>query len=144
MSFNYAKTGPNFSPAYQSSGVPFITSSAANEVPINTGTPVKVEFPFVTRFFQIENTDNNGKLRVGFSLHGVKPAVGQTINYFVVDTNSKSNVYEIRTKDLFFLGDDGTNPTSFRVNAGLTTIARKEFPTLTGSIAGTAAFEGVG
>ncbi len=144
MSMNHPKTGPNFAPAYQTSGVPYVTSSAANEVPINTGVPIKLEIPFVTKFFQIENTDLNGKLRVGFSLHGVKPSSGQTINYFVVGTNSKSSVYDIRTKDLFFLGDDGTNPTSFRVSAGLTTIDRKEFPTLTGSINGTASFEGVG
>jgi hypothetical protein len=144
MAINHPKAGPNSVPSYQLSGIPYVTASVADEVPINTGTPIKIEFPYVTRFFQVENTDGNGALRVGFSVHGIKPFAGGTQNYFTVGTGNKSEIYEMRTKDIFFLGDDGTNPTSFRLIAGLTTIERNQFPILTGSVNGTEGFDGIG
>ena len=33
MSFNHPKAGPNYVPAYQISGIPFVTSSIDHEVP---------------------------------------------------------------------------------------------------------------
>ena len=45
--------GPNFVPAYQISGVPYVTSSDGNNV---SDTPQRIAFPFVTRFFQVTNT----------------------------------------------------------------------------------------
>ena len=144
MAINHPKAGPNSIPAYQMSGVPYVTSSAANEVP-NSGAssePIKLTFPYVTRFFQVECTDASEALRVGFSRNGVKAQ--ETSNYFVVGTNKKSDVLELRTKELYFLSDNGTNPSSFRVVAGLTTIEGNEFPILTGSVGGTLGFEGVG
>jgi len=142
MATDHPKAGPNSIPAYQLSGVPYVTASAGNEVPINTGSPVKLEFPYVTRFFQIENIDDDAVLRVGFSSLGVKGTY--TKNYFTIATGQKSDVLELRTKDLWFLSDHGSNLGTFRVSAGLTTIDRDEFPTLTGSFGGSSAFEGVG
>ena len=49
MSSSWPKAGPNFLPAYQLPGIPFVTSSAASEVPgpdaNSISLPVKVEFP---------------------------------------------------------------------------------------------------
>ena len=129
MATDHPKAGPNSIPAYQLSGVPFIKQSATNAVPANTGDPVKLEFPYVTRFFQVENTDSAETLRVGFSSLGVKGTV--TKNYFIIAAGQKSDVLELRTKELWFLSDHNSNPSSFRVTAGLTTIDRGEFPTLT-------------
>jgi hypothetical protein len=74
MSTNWPKAGPNHLPSYQISGIPFVTSSAAGEVPgpdsDSVSAPVKVKFPFVTNFLTIHNTGRNG-LRVGFSQDGV-------------------------------------------------------------------------
>ena len=139
MATNHPKAGPNSVPAYQLSGIPYVTSSAANEAPASGGTPIKVELPYVTRFFQVECIDENQALRVGFSALGIKDA-----NYFVVGTQSKSDIYEMRTKDLFFLSDDSSDPSGFRVIAGLTTIERNQFPTLTGSVNGAEGFDGIG
>ena len=141
MATNHPKAGPNSVPAYQLSGVPYVTSSAASEAPAtNTAylIPVKHEFPYVTRFFQVECTNASHGLRVGFSLSG-----SMGTNYFTVAADSKSDIYELRTKDLFFTSDT-TTASSFRIIAGLTTISRNEFPILTGSVNGTAGFEGIG
>jgi hypothetical protein len=74
MSFNWPKSGPNNVPAYQMPGIPFVTSSLPSEVPGPDGNsvslPVRIDFPFVTRFITIRNTGING-LRVGFTADGV-------------------------------------------------------------------------
>jgi hypothetical protein len=135
MAINHPKAGPNSIPAYQMSGIPYLTASVNSEVS-NTVT-AKIEFPYVTRFFQVECTDATNGIRVGFSDAGV-----DGVNYFEVGTNSKSEVYEFRTKDLFIRGDGGVS--DFRVIAGLTTISRDQFPTLTGSVNGNEGFDGIG
>tara|TARA_B100000686_G_C16754886_1_gene954815 strand:- start:909 stop:1460 length:552 start_codon:yes stop_codon:yes gene_type:complete len=75
MSADWPKAGVNHAPAYQVSGVPFVTSSVASEVKgvdKNSASPepVSVEFPFVTKFVTIRNTGIN-ELRVGFSSRGM-------------------------------------------------------------------------
>ena len=74
MSSSWPKSGPNFLPAYQLPGIPFVTSSAASEVPgpdsNSISLPVKVEFPYVTNFITVRNTGIN-ELRVGFTADGV-------------------------------------------------------------------------
>ena len=42
--------GPNFVPAYQISGVPYVTSSLSSDL---TTTPVQIDFPYATRFFVV-------------------------------------------------------------------------------------------
>jgi hypothetical protein len=74
MSFNHPKAGPNYVPAYQVSGIPFVTSSVAQEVqgPHSNGVsvPASISFPYVTKFVTVRNTGTKG-LRVGFSADGV-------------------------------------------------------------------------
>ena len=76
MGINWAKPGANYVPAYQSSGLPYVTRSAAGEV---STTVIKHEFPYVTRFFVVGNT-GAGDLRVGFTENGVSAV--ETANYF--------------------------------------------------------------
>ena len=139
MSSNHTKAGPNLVPAYQLSGVPYVTASAADEV---AATPIAVHFPFVTRFFQVTNTDGSHALRVGFTANGVKAA--ETKNYFVLAAGETSNVFELRTKALYFLENAGSSPAAFEIVAGLTTIEAANFPIYSGSISGSQGFEGVG
>jgi hypothetical protein len=140
MAINHPKAGANSIPAYQLSGVPYVTGSAANEA---AGTPIRVDFPYVTRFFQVTNIDDAHALRVGFSENGVKAT--ETKNYFVLAAGETSNVLELRTKTLYFLEDGSSSPAGFEIVAGLTTIESNEFPVLSGTIgAVTNAFEGVG
>lgn len=141
MATNHPKAGPNSVPAYQLSGIPFVTGSTTTEVPGTNSDPIKLEFPYVTRFFQIENIGSH-PIRVGFSKDGVQGSL--TSNYFVVANGSKSDVLELRTKDLFFNTNDASNTTGYRLIAGLTTIDRSNFPVLTGSVNGTGSFGGIG
>ena len=112
MSQNHPKAGPNFTPAYQVSGIPFVTSSAQQEVSgpdLNTQSdePILVEFPFVTKYVTIRNTGRN-ELRVGFSKRGIfapgerlpaslggaaKGAVSSrdNRNYFIIPSASAAN-----------------------------------------------------
>jgi hypothetical protein len=77
MGLNWPRTGANYVPAYQMSGIPFVTSSVADEVPgvesdaAHTPEPIKVTFPSVTKFITIRNTDATNDLRVGFSVRGM-------------------------------------------------------------------------
>ncbi|MAG27634.1 hypothetical protein CMI47_19035 [Candidatus Pacearchaeota archaeon] len=145
---NRTKQGANFVPAYEVSGVPFVTSSAANEV---VNEPVRIKFPYVTRFFVVQNTSQNW-LRVGFSENGVTGTLGskEANNYLLVSGNQVTSRLELRCKELWFAADAGTAPTSFSLIAGLTGIQNSEFPVLTGTLTGSnnnyqsPRFEGVG
>jgi len=137
------KQGPNFAPAYQVSGTPYVTGSASS-TELNT-TPVKIVFPYVTRWIQIRNwSGSTGKLRVGFTEHGVNGTV--TNNYYLLDESAGGKAHsladtdrwEIRCKEIYLRADNGSNPTGFNLVAGLTGI--ESFPVLTGSNG----FKGVG
>jgi hypothetical protein len=162
MAINHPKAGPNSVPAYQMSGIPFVTSSVVTEVPRADNadpTPIQVVFPFVTKNIKIRNIGEND-LRVGFSALGVKTP-GQGVkggdlrrNYFVIPASGSANLagsaglgetiqtFDVRCKSIFFTAENGT--TGFSLFAGLTTIDKDQFPILTGSVNGTTGFEGVG
>jgi len=118
---------------YQGSSIPFVTSSQANEV---STTPIKVSFPYVTRWIEVTNTDLTAgdDLRVGFTQNGVKSAV--TANYFVLKGGpivGSTSRWEVKCTELWFLRH-GAADTSFSVIAGLTNVKTKHFPVLTGSL----------
>jgi len=148
MSLNWPKMGPNFVPAYQISGLPFVTSSNGTEL-ANTGNVVKITFPFVTSNIAVTSVGGNtGILRVGFTENGVKGTESQ--NYITLPVISNKPVtspqLKIRCKELFLRNDkdDGTgNAVGFSVYAQLTTIKGSEFPILTGSD-GIFDWEGIG
>jgi len=138
MSLNWAKMGAGHVPAYQLSGIPYVTRSVDTEV--GTSKAIRHSFPYATRFFSVQNTGAN-PLRVGFSKLGVEAL--ETHNYFTIDSATTSSIrHELRCKDLFFLGEGGT--TGFEIVAGFTGIKSDQFPILTGSIDGVVAFEGIG
>ena len=137
MAINHPKAGANSVPAYQLSDVPFVTSSAGGEV---QASPIEVTFPYVTRFFVVQNTSAN-PMRIGFTADGVNADI--TANYMVLSGNDMTPRMELRCKSLFLRNDDAGD-CSFSLTAGLSTIESNEFPILTGSIDGTTAFEGVG
>ena len=127
MGINWAKPGANYVPAYQSSGLPYVTRSVQNE--LGSGDVIKHEFPYVTRFFVIGN-NSEGTLRVGFTENGVNSNPGA--NYFCVKPFTSGALrYEIRCKELYFRRDSNADA-GFEIMAGLTNIT--EFPTLTASL----------
>jgi len=155
MSFNRQQPpGISFGPAYEVSGVPYVTSSVSDEV---TTTPVRVAFPFVTRWVEVVNT-GNAELRIGFSENGVlgkgaahlpddviysgsrseevdNVSVNGRKNYFILagsgsaGNHSGRARWELRCSEIFF-ASPGT--TAFSICAGLTTIPEGQLH-LTGS-----------
>lgn len=107
-----------FVPAYQVSAVPFVTSSAVT-------TLNEISFPFVTRFFTIQNMSSS-TLRFGFTQLGV-----QGTNYFSIPSGS-SYTGEIRT-DRLYVSSSTAASISYSIIAGLTGVPTRNFLTITGS-----------
>ena len=130
-SSRFNKPGPNFVPAFQISGVPYVTSS------FGVGAaPTNVKFPYATRFFQLTNLGDT-HLRIGFTANGVNANPASNAHYLIVSGGVTTERLELRCKELFVRTDAGTGG-SFSLIAGLTGI--EEFPVLSGSNE----FKGVG
>jgi len=120
--FNY-RAGLSSVGQYQMSGIPFVTASFT--VPTHAALGVgalEFEFPQVTRFFTIINTNTgaNSPLRVGFSALGTTGSEGGgTDNYFTLD-NGESYTGEFKVARVYLLGSSAA--TSASVIAGLTGI----------------------
>jgi len=129
MSLNWPAPSHNFVAEYQQSGIPFVTSSAENEV---TDTPIVISFPYVTRWVTVFNTDGvaNDSIRVGFTRNGVNAVVDA--NYFVLSGSQSTERLEIKCKEIWIRRHSSGNA-SFSVLAGLTSVPANSFPVLTGS-----------
>lgn len=134
---NHPHTHHNSVPEYQLSGVPFVTSSTANEVGT---TPIEVNFPFVTRWVEIRNTgalNADNSIRVGFTEAGVQAA--SSSNYYVLSGALSTTRWELRCNKLWFRQHGGST-SGFSLVAGLTSVDESRFFELTASLG----FEGVG
>jgi hypothetical protein len=124
MSLNNPVLGEGFVPAYQISGVPYVTSSN-----VTLGETKEIAFDLVTRFFTVKNTGTTSNvIAVGFTQNGMLPA---NSNFFIL-SGSEAFSGELRTSKLFISGSSGAT-TSFTLVAGLTGIPVKNFVTVTGS-----------
>lgn len=125
MSLNNVVLHEGYVPAYQSSAVPFVTSSL-----ISAGGVQVITFPQVTRFFNIQNvgTVSTDEIAVAFTQRGLDPSVG---NYFTIG-QGVSFRDEIRTTALYVSCSSGAS-VRYQVIAGLTNIPKEQFLTLSGS-----------
>jgi len=110
----WPQPGFNFTPAYQISGLPYVTSSTA------TGAPSKIEFPYVTKFITIRA--DGAAIQIGFTANGTLNS-----NHFTVGNNEVLTM-EVRVKEMYVSGTS-----DFHVIAGLTGIPTASIPTLTSS-----------
>ena len=148
MALNNPKTGLNHAPAYQISGIPFVTSSVEGELTTSQNI-VKVSFPFVTSTIRVEcsgSASGATLIRVGFTENGVRS--NPNPNYLLTLSNAGLNygtpALPVRCKEIYLMKDTNSgNNVGFIVSAGLTTIDRNQLPTLTASH-GSAIFNGVG
>lgn len=124
MSSDFKYTaGLNNVGSYQVSGIPF--ASGGLLAPGLSGTPIKVEFPFVTRWIKIVPVTGSSAthLRVGFSANGVKNGnyfryiVGNNLNH----ESAPSAPLELKVTELYFIGDNSATA-GFDIVAGLTNI----------------------
>lgn len=107
--FQFAVPGLNNVGSYQASGQPFATGG------INASTVQQISFPYVTKYFQVINSDGSNALRVGFSLAGVNGS-----NYFIVKAGEKSDIQELKVASIWLSGS-----LTASVVAGLTGIQEK-------------------
>ena len=116
--FGYSKPGIGNTASYQSSGIPWVSSSIAPA----SGSVVEIfSFPQVTKFITVKNVNvTDEPLRIGFSENGIKTSS----NYFVL-SSGESFTAELKVTDMYFMGD-GTASVAFSVIAGLTNIERRE------------------
>ena len=118
----------NYVPEYQISGIPYVTSSHT----LSNGEVTQIQFPYVTRWIVIHNDDvGNSPLRFGFTENGVDGNPDK--NYFVLNGGEISPRLEVKTKDLW-VKSQGNGNLHYSVIAGLTSVQREYFPTLTGSL----------
>lgn len=125
MATNWPVVGEHYTPAYQLSSVPYLSSST-----ISNGEIHRYEFPYITRFVGITNrgTGSTDGICVSFSENGLKSTVG---NFITLDKGASVNA-EVRTTTLFVSCSSGTN-VKYNLFCGLTMIPEKNFLTLTGS-----------
>jgi len=114
----YPSPGFNDVPAYLASGLPYVTASSA------TTTPVKVTFPYITKFITIRAA---GALDIGFTSLG---AAGD--NHYSM-ASGEYLTFDIRVKEIYLKKPSGGGSVSFSLLAGLTGIPTASIPTLTGS-----------
>lgn len=116
--------GEYFSPAYQMSGIPFVTSST-----VTLGQTKEITFDNVTRSVLVKNNSAAANvIAVGFTENGLKTA---NSNYFIL-SGSESFEAELKVDRLFLSGVVGAT-TSFSVLAGLTVIPQENMLRVTGS-----------
>jgi len=132
VSINNPTWGEGYVPAYQMSGMPFVTSSN-----VALGATKEIGLGYVTKFVTVKNNSAvaSNVISVGFTQNGMLPA---NSNFFVL-SGSESFSAEVRTSKLFVSGTSGTS-TPFSVLAGLTNIHVSNFLVVTASNG----FSGVG
>jgi len=137
MSLNYPSAGLNLATEFQTSGIPFVTSSI-----IPSGQTVRIDFHHVSKAFTVRNSSGSGSMvRIGFTKNGVEGVGGAA--YFRLE-GGQSEVFDIRVKQLF-LRSDGAFGTRTEVLAALTNVLAGQMGELTGTYSdGTPGWSGVG
>jgi len=128
--FTFYQAGVSSVGQYQMSGLPYATASQTVPGAQEEVSPLKIEFPNVTKFVTVvnETTGANAPLRVGFSALGVTGSAaggGGSDSFFLLD-NGESYTGEWRVADIYLLGD--LVGTTASVIAGLTGVIRGELP----------------
>lgn len=136
MPLDNPRGGIGYAAEFQSSALPWVTSSTAP----SQGSPLHYDFPKVTRFITVTNRDlaTSGSISFGFTESGVK----STNNKWIVNGGS-SITLELRVKKIFLQGEVGTGP--FSLCVGLTNVDARQMPVLTGTLPGAVpGWDGVG
>lgn len=136
MSLDNPQGGIGYAAEFQSSALPWVTSSSAPA----TGSPVRYDFPKVTRFITVTNhsTSSTDTLAIGFTRAGLVTAG----NKYVIPPG-ETITFELRIRNLFLQGESGTP--NYSLLAGLTNISVKNMPILTGTLSdGSRGWAGVG
>lgn len=124
MTLKNPSVGEYYTPAYQMSGIPFVTSSI-----VNLGQIKEVVFSHISKFVTIKNHSISANtLALSFTSNGLATSKS---NYFIL-SGSESITTEVKTDRIFISGSTGAS-VSFSVLAGLTVIPSAAMLPVTGS-----------
>ena len=126
--------GFGYAAEFQSSALPWITSSVAPQNP----NSVNYRFAMATRFLTVTNLNASGgnNLQMGVTRNGISSGNVVTI------LPGQTLYLEWRCTQVYLAGVGGT--ANFSLGVGLTTIPVQNFPLLTGSAADGTNWPGVG
>lgn len=123
MGLNNPTAGYSYAAEFQSSGIPWVTSSIAA-----SGSATQFQFQCATRFITVANTGGaNQTMAFGFTQNGMSDT---NSNRYAL-SGSQSVTLELRCKTVFVMGLNSA--VSFSLLAGLTTVLASNTPLLTGS-----------
>jgi hypothetical protein len=130
--------GAGYAAEFQSSALPWMTSSIAPTAP----NPMKINFGMVTRFVALTNLStgsiaNGPNLQCAVTYYGAARATN-----FVTILPGQTLYLEWRITQVFLQSSAGS--CSFSLAAGLTTIPLQNYYNLTGSAADGTAWPGIG
>jgi len=135
MGLKDPRIGFNSVTEFMGSGLPWVISGSA------TSTVTRHRFDKITKRITVKNHEAAGtKLRVGFTENGVNGVEGQF--YFGVDGGDLFE-FDARIKEVFILRDGATD-VDYSLYAELTMIDSDMMPILTGSLEGSAYWNGIG
>jgi hypothetical protein len=115
---NLHRPGIGNASSYQVAGRPFVTGNLS--VPTSSGTPLRIDFPTVTKSITLSN-QANVDVRVGFSENGVKGT-----NFVILHDKTQNPILELGVKvtSIFLLSTGGA--TTVSLSAELTNIPASE------------------
>jgi hypothetical protein len=113
--------GFSLAPEFQSSALPWVTSSVAST------TPLEIDFNYITRFISIINTDASNSIELGFTLNGMKASNSN----FVTVPKGVALTLEWRVAKVWIASN--TSTAAYTLAVGLTTIPAGQMPILSGS-----------
>lgn len=125
MGLNNPVAGYSYAAEFQSSALPWVTSSVAASGSANM---TRFDFQTATRFITLSNTGTSSQvLAFGFTALGMNDV---NSNRFAL-SGSQQVTLETRVKTLYVMGLNGAVP--FSLFAGLTTVLAANTPVVTGS-----------
>ena len=138
MSLNNPKGGIGYAAEFQSSALPWTTSSQAM-----TGVTYRIDFPKVTRFITIKNHGGATEhLRLGFTRNGIEN--GNNFRILGSANGTPESTFELRVKEIYIRADGAVSP-HYSILAGLTNIDSEQMGLLSGTLSdGTSGWAGVG
>lgn len=136
MGLNNPQGGLGYAAEFQTSALPYVTSS---QVPLVSSGIMRIDFAKVSRFITVVNLGSAGQhVRVGFTRNGMSNG-----NYVLVD-GTKDITLDYRVTSVYLAGDT-VNNIRVSVAAGLTNIDARQMPVLTGTLStGAEGWVGVG
>jgi hypothetical protein len=133
---NNPSSGMGSTAEFQTSALPFVTSSTAPAA----GSPVRIDLPKVSKFITLLNRDTTASNSISFGF--TRSGVVSSSNKFTVPGGQQVTL-ELRVKEIWLQAEAGTPAYSLCV--GLTTIDARMMPVLTGTLSsGAEGWLGVG